>query len=90
MPTYVTHGEDEVSAHQLDEQYTEKQFVVLLYGCKTSQLRVVDTRKLVVFDHKFLRNVASICWDHRVGNIEVRRRVLNDDGKSAEEVVDLH
>ncbi|VDO84785.1 unnamed protein product [Schistosoma mattheei] len=62
---------------------------VLLYGRETWQLRVEDTRKLLVFDHRCLGNIARICWDHRVSNSEARRRVL-DDGKSVYEVVNLH
>ncbi|VDO85367.1 unnamed protein product, partial [Schistosoma curassoni] len=37
---------------------------VLLYGCETWPLRVEDTRKLLVFGHRCLRNIARICWDH--------------------------
>ncbi|VDP31258.1 unnamed protein product, partial [Schistosoma mattheei] len=54
------------------------------------QLRVEYTRKLLVFDHRCLRNIACICWDHRVSNSEVRRIVLGNDGKSVDEVVNLH
>ncbi|VDP47904.1 unnamed protein product [Schistosoma curassoni] len=57
---------------------------------KTCPLRVEDTRKLLVFDHRCLRNIAGTCWDHRVSNSEVRRRVLGNDGKSVDEVVNLH
>ncbi|VDP74980.1 unnamed protein product, partial [Schistosoma curassoni] len=63
---------------------------VLIYGSETSPLRVEDTRKLLVFDHKRPRNIAGVCWDHRVSNSEVRRRVLGKDGKSVDEVVNLH
>ncbi|CAH8551147.1 unnamed protein product [Schistosoma intercalatum] len=63
---------------------------VLLYGSETWPLRVEDTRKLLVFDHRCLRNIAGVCWDHRVSNSEVRRRVLGNDGKSVDEVVNLH
>ncbi|VDP28685.1 unnamed protein product, partial [Schistosoma curassoni] len=63
---------------------------VLLYGSETWPLRVENTRKLLVFDHRCLRNIAGVCWDHRVSNSEVRRRVLGNDGKLIEEVVNLH
>ncbi|CAI2733962.1 unnamed protein product [Schistosoma spindalis] len=49
---------------------------VLLYGCETWPLRVADSRKLLVFDHRCLGNIARICWDHQLSNNEVRRRVL--------------
>ncbi|VDP67140.1 unnamed protein product [Schistosoma mattheei] len=62
---------------------------VLLYGCKTWPL-TVDTRKPLVFDHGNPRNIARIYWDHRVSNSEVRHRVLWNDGKSVDEVVNLH
>ncbi|VDP70995.1 unnamed protein product [Schistosoma mattheei] len=51
---------------------------------------VVDTRNLLVFDDRCLRNIARISWDHRVSNSEVRREVLENDGKSVDEVVNLH
>ncbi|VDP67807.1 unnamed protein product [Schistosoma mattheei] len=51
---------------------------VLLYSCEMWPLRVEDIRKLLVFDHKYLRNIARICWDHRVSNSEVRHRVLGN------------
>ncbi|KAH9591020.1 hypothetical protein MS3_00003469 [Schistosoma haematobium] len=63
---------------------------VLLYGSETWPLRVEDTRKLLVFDHKCLGNISYICWDHWVSNSEVRRRVLGSEGKSVDGVVNLH
>ncbi|CAH8658448.1 unnamed protein product [Schistosoma rodhaini] len=63
---------------------------VLLYGCETWPLRVEDARRLLVFDHRCLRNIARICWDNRVSNSEVRLRVLGNDGKSVDEVMNLH
>ncbi|VDP66099.1 unnamed protein product [Schistosoma curassoni] len=63
---------------------------VLLYGCKTWPLRLEDTRQVLEFDHRCLRNIARICRDHQVSNREVRPRVLGNDGKSVGEVVNLH
>ncbi|VDP50056.1 unnamed protein product, partial [Schistosoma mattheei] len=59
-------------------------------GCETWPFRVEDIRKLLVFDHRCLRNIACIYWDHQVSNTEVRRRVLGNDGKSVDEIVNLH
>ncbi|VDP58470.1 unnamed protein product [Schistosoma mattheei] len=53
-------------------------------------LVVEDIRKILVFDHRCLRNIARICWEHRVSNSEVRCKVLGNDGKSVDEVVNLH
>ncbi|VDO76135.1 unnamed protein product [Schistosoma margrebowiei] len=63
---------------------------VLLYGCETWPVRVEDIRSLLVFDHRCLRNIVHISWDHRVSNAVVRKRVLGKDGKSIDEVVKLH
>ncbi|VDO66131.1 unnamed protein product, partial [Schistosoma curassoni] len=63
---------------------------VLLYGCETWPLRVEDTHRLLVFDDAYLGNIARICWDHRVSYGEVRRRILGNDSKSVDEVVNLH
>ncbi|VDP59748.1 unnamed protein product, partial [Schistosoma mattheei] len=49
-----------------------------------------DTRKLLLFDHRSLINIAGVSWDHQVSNSEVRRSVLGNDGKSVDEVVNLH
>ncbi|VDO80236.1 unnamed protein product [Schistosoma curassoni] len=61
---------------------------VLIYGSKTWPLRVEDTRKLLVFEHRCLRNIAGICWDHRVLEMVGRRlgaakpkRDLNTSGE---------
>ena len=62
---------------------------VLLNGCETWPLRVEDTRKQLVFDHRCLRNIAFILWDHRVSNSEVRHRVLGNDDKLVD-VMNLH
>ncbi|CAH8475908.1 unnamed protein product [Schistosoma mattheei] len=63
---------------------------VLLYGSETWRLRVEDTCKLLVFDNRCLRNIVGVCRDHRVSNSGVRRGVLGNDGKSIDEVVNLH
>ncbi|VDP80776.1 unnamed protein product, partial [Schistosoma mattheei] len=38
---------------------------VPLYGSETWPVRVEDIRRLLVFDHRCLRNIARISWDHR-------------------------
>ncbi|VDO65835.1 unnamed protein product [Schistosoma curassoni] len=43
-----------------------------------------------MLDHRCLRNIAGIYWDHRVSNSDVKRRVLGKDGKSVDEVMNLH
>ncbi|VDO79172.1 unnamed protein product [Schistosoma margrebowiei] len=63
---------------------------VPLYGSETWPVRVEDIRTPVIFDHRCLRNIARISWDHRVNNSVVRKRVLGKDGKSIDEVLKLH
>ncbi|TNN20225.1 endonuclease-reverse transcriptase, partial [Schistosoma japonicum] len=63
---------------------------VLLYGSETWPLRVEDIRRLLVFDHRCLRNIARVSWDNRVSNAVVRKRILGKDGKSINEVLKLH
>ncbi|VDP72412.1 unnamed protein product, partial [Schistosoma curassoni] len=63
---------------------------LLLYGSETWLVRVEDIRRLLVFDHRCLRNIARISWDHRVNNAIVRKWVLCKNGKSLDEVVKLH
>ncbi|CAH8451411.1 unnamed protein product [Schistosoma turkestanicum] len=63
---------------------------VLLYACETWLLRVEDVRRLLVFDHRCLRSIARVSWDNRVSNVVVRKRVLDKDGRSIDEVVKLH
>ncbi|CAH8485786.1 unnamed protein product [Schistosoma haematobium] len=41
-----------------------------------SGLRVEDVRRLSVFDHRCLRRIADIQWQHHVSNAEVRHRVF--------------
>ncbi|VDO96297.1 unnamed protein product [Schistosoma margrebowiei] len=60
---------------------------LLHYGSETWPVRVEDIRRLLVFDHRCLRNIARISWDYRVSNAVVRKRVIGKDGKSIDEVV---
>ncbi|XP_018652089.1 acetyl-CoA carboxylase [Schistosoma mansoni] len=48
----------------------------LLYGSETCPIRVDDIPRLLVFDHRCLRSIARISWDHRVSNAVVSKRVL--------------
>ncbi|KAH9586921.1 hypothetical protein MS3_00004855 [Schistosoma haematobium] len=50
---------------------------------------VEDTRRLLVSDDRFLRNIARVFWDHWVSNSEVGCKVLGNDGKSVDDV-NLH
>ncbi|VDP10399.1 unnamed protein product [Schistosoma margrebowiei] len=49
---------------------------VLLYACETWPFRVEDVRRPSVFDHRCLRRIADIQWQHHVSNAEVRHRVF--------------
>ena len=42
-----------------------------------------------MFDHRCLRSIARVWWDHRVSNAEVRRRVLGRRARSLDELVNL-
>ncbi|VDP32540.1 unnamed protein product [Schistosoma margrebowiei] len=80
LPTYVIFGEGEISVYQQKDEYNCAAVCsVLLYCSETWPLRVEDTRKLLVFNHRCLGNIA-----------EVRYKVLGNDGKSVDEVVNLH
>ncbi|VDP84819.1 unnamed protein product [Schistosoma mattheei] len=49
---------------------------VLFYACETWPLQVEDVGRLFVFDHRCLRRIADIQWQHHVSNAEVRHRVF--------------
>lgn len=57
---------------------------VLLCGCETWALRVE------VFDRRCLGSVARVFCDHRVGNAQLKNRVLGRGGKSTDELVNFH
>ncbi|CAH8613929.1 unnamed protein product [Schistosoma guineensis] len=59
-----------------DRMYNALVRAVLLYACETWPLRVEDVRRLSVFDHRCLRRIADIQWQHHVSNAEVRHRVF--------------
>ncbi|MBM6549358.1 reverse transcriptase family protein, partial [Streptococcus dysgalactiae subsp. equisimilis] len=63
---------------------------VLLYGSETWPLRAEDSRRLSVFDHRCLRSIARVWWDHQISNAEVRRRVLGREGRAIDQVLNLH
>ncbi|VDP42763.1 unnamed protein product [Schistosoma curassoni] len=50
--------------------YNASVIAVLLYACETWPLRVEDIRRLSVFDHRCLRRIADIQWQHHVSNAE--------------------
>ncbi|CAH8499648.1 unnamed protein product [Schistosoma curassoni] len=62
---------------------------VFLYACETWPLRVDDVRRLSVFDHRCLRRIADIQWQHHVSNAEVRHRVFGHRDDNAIDVTIL-
>ncbi|VDP79156.1 unnamed protein product [Schistosoma mattheei] len=78
-----------VKINQFKYEFTDIT-TVLLYGSETWLVRVEDIRRLPVFDHRGLRSIARISWDHRVSNPVARKCVLGRDSKSIEEVMELH
>ena len=63
---------------------------VLLYGSETWPLKAEDVRRLSVFDHRCLRSIGKIWWEHRISNTEVRRRVLGPKNMSIIEQLHHH
>ena len=63
---------------------------VLLYGSETWPLKAEDIRRLSVFDHRCLRSIGKIWWEHRISNTEVRRRVLGPKNMSIIEQLHNH
>ena len=63
---------------------------VLLYGSETWPLKAEDVRRLSVFDHRCLRSIGKIWWEHRISNTEVRRRVLGPKNMSIIEQLHNH
>jgi hypothetical protein len=63
---------------------------VLLYGSETWPLRAEDVRKLLAFDHRCLRSIARVWWEHRISNAEVRRRVFGRNSPAIDELMTLH
>ena len=63
---------------------------VLLYGLETWPLKAEDIRTLSVFDHRCLRSIGQIWWEHRISNTEVRRRVSRPKNMSIIEQLPHH
>ncbi|KAH9587512.1 hypothetical protein MS3_00005224 [Schistosoma haematobium] len=63
---------------------------VLFYGCETWSLRVEDIRRLLLSNHRCLRNIARVFWEHGSSNLWTRHRVLGKYDKSVDEVLSLH
>ena len=49
---------------------------VLLYACETWSVRSDDVQRLPVFDHRCLRSIAGVWWEHRISNELVRQRIF--------------
>ena len=62
---------------------------VLLYSSETWALKA-DIRRLPVLDHRCLWSTGKIWWEHRISNIEVRRRVLGPKNMSITEQLHDH
>ena len=63
---------------------------VLLYGCESWSLRVEDAQRLSTFDHRCLRSIARLWWQHCIPNDEVRRRIFGrSNPRSVCEVITL-
>ncbi|KAA3680653.1 uncharacterized protein DEA37_0014046 [Paragonimus westermani] len=65
---------------------------ISLYGSETWPVRKQDIKRLAVFDHRCLRQLAHIKWADRVSNREVPWRVFRNvrDARSIGQVVTLH
>lgn len=50
---------------------------VLLYDRETLLLRLEDINKLLAFDYRPIWSTTCLCWEHRVSNAMVRRKVAN-------------
>lgn len=44
---------------------------------------------LLVLKHRCFRSVTRVFWDHGVNSVCVQNRVLGEDGKSIDKVVNL-
>ena len=62
----------------------------LLYGSETWPLKAEDVKRLSVFDHRCLRSIARVWWEHRVSNKEVRKMIFGTNAPSIEEMITLH
>ncbi|KER33000.1 hypothetical protein T265_12711, partial [Opisthorchis viverrini] len=64
---------------------------ILPYGSETWPLRAEDVTRLSVFDHRCLRSIARIWWEHRSSNAEVCRMVFGGNySPSIDELITLH
>ncbi|CAH8587547.1 unnamed protein product [Dicrocoelium dendriticum] len=49
----------------------------LLYGCETWPVKPTDIKRLVRFDHRCLRSLADVWWEHRLSSVRVRLHVFS-------------
>jgi hypothetical protein len=64
---------------------------VLMYGSETWPMRADDLRKLSVFDHRCLRSIAKVQWEHRTSNAELRQMVFGKkNSPSIDQLIMLH
>lgn len=52
-------------------------------------MNIRDMRRLHNYDHRCLRSIAHVSSNNRLNNVGVRDKVLDNDGKSVDEVVNL-
>jgi hypothetical protein len=62
-----------------------------MYGSETWPMRADDLRKLSVFDHRCLRSIAKVQWEHRTSNAELRQMVFGKkNSPSIDQLIMLH
>ncbi|KER27537.1 hypothetical protein T265_05427 [Opisthorchis viverrini] len=64
---------------------------ILLCGSESWPLRAEDVKRLSMFDHRCLRSIARILWEHRISNAEVRRMIFGGtNSPTIDELITLY
>ena len=82
--------QNDIKLSMKDRVYSAAVRSALLYGSETWPLKAEDLQTLSVFDHRCLRSIGKIWWEHRISNTEVRRGVLGPKYMSVIEQVHNH
>lgn len=87
FPTWPIYGVDKISVCQLNNVYTVQPFALLYFMSVKQPLRIEDTRRLLVFNHRCPESISRAFEFYWISSAEVKRMILDKDGKSIDGVV---
>lgn len=79
-----------ILVHQRRVEQYPTFYSVLLFVRNTWSLQVENMSRSLMFGHKCFRNIPCMFWNHWVNNVYIRLRVIGDNARAVDKIMDLH